>query len=164
MASTRPILLGTTVVSFVAGSLTSAAFVSGQGGSAKGRPAQPPPPAVVEVDFMKVPPGHDDEYVRVERELWKPLHQERVRRGQLLSWGLYARQYPGGDGAEYNYVTVNVYGSFADADRDLTDVFERVHPKMPLDTLIQRTEHARSLVRNEVWRRLDQTAAVADAR
>jgi hypothetical protein len=155
MVSTRQLLLGTTVVSFLAGSLTSAALVAAQNRQAQDRPTQPPPPAVVQVNFMKVPPGRDQEYVRTEQEIWKPVHQERIRRGQMRSWTLYARQYPGGDAAEYNYVTVDVYDSFADVDRDMTDLFARVLPKVPLDSIGARTEHARSLVRNEVWRRLD---------
>jgi hypothetical protein len=50
---------------------------------------QAKPPKYLEVDYMKVQPGKHSDYVRVEHEIWKPLHQERIGKGELRSWGLY---------------------------------------------------------------------------
>jgi hypothetical protein len=150
MLRTALMLLGTAAASFVAGTLTSAALSQGQ---------QSPPPAVVEVDFMKPERGQEEAYYRLETETWKRIHQERVRQGHMRSWALYGRQYPSGTANDYDYVTVNVYGSFADADRDLTqlirEVLPRINPKLPADSLFQQTDRARKLVRGEIWRLLD---------
>ena len=41
------------------------------------------------VDYMKVPPGGGGEYVAMEREVWKQIHEERHRRGLIVGWTLY---------------------------------------------------------------------------
>jgi hypothetical protein len=105
---------------------------------------------------MKVAPGQADAYLRLERETWMPIHRERIRRGQLRSWALFQVRYPYGTENEYDFVVVNAYDSLMQAGLDLTDVFARVHPNMPLDTLAQRTFAARNLVRGELWHRLER--------
>jgi len=130
---------------FVAGTVVSAAFTQ------QGQPA----PIVTEIDFMKVAPDKEDDYLRLERELWKPVHRERIRTGKLRSWTLYAVRFPFGTEQTYDYVTVNEYNSLADADRPLDDVFAKVHPTVPLQEIGRRTIGARQLVRGEVWYRLE---------
>ena len=44
---------------------------------------QAKPPKYLEVDYMKVQPGKDSDYLRVEQQIWKPMHQERIRKGQV---------------------------------------------------------------------------------
>ena len=131
---------------FVAGTAVSTAFTQ------QGQPA----PIVMEIDFMKVAPDKEDDYLRLERELWKPVHQERIRTGQLRSWTLYSVRYPFGADQAYSFVTVNEYNTLADADRSSEEAFARVHPKVPLQEILRRTFAARQLVRGEIWYRLDQ--------
>jgi hypothetical protein len=56
--------------------------------------AQPKSPKYVEIDYMKVEPGKDSDYVRLEKEIWKPLHQQRIKNGQLRSWAVYGLRFP----------------------------------------------------------------------
>jgi hypothetical protein len=153
MAKVRYVAPAVGVVGFFAGTMTSAAFT--QGG---GRP-QPAVPPVVAVDFFKVPPGGGDAYLKLEREVWMPVHRDRIRRGRMRSWSLYAVQYPAGAGTEYGYVTINVYDSLAALDavseEDFRGVFTRVHPQSSVDLLFQRTAAARTTGKSELWRRLE---------
>jgi len=160
MVRTGPLVLATAAVSFVAGTLTSAALGQGERAPrAQSAPQAPPPPAVVMVNFMKTQPGQDSLAYAIETGAWKRVHQERVRRGWLRSWAYYQRQFPGGTGNDYDYVTVDVYNSFADSERDIVplmrELMPRVDPKLPLDSLFQQTDRARQNVRTEVWRLLD---------
>lgn len=68
--------------------------------------AQTPQPVFGLVETMKTMPGQSEAYVKTEREVWKKLHQERVKRGLILGWDLYAVRYPTGTNAAYDYVTV----------------------------------------------------------
>ncbi len=70
--------------------------------------AQTPEPTFFIVETMKTMPGKDADYVKTEREVWKKLHQERIKRGLIVSWNLYAVKYPAGTDAAYDYVTVTV--------------------------------------------------------
>jgi hypothetical protein len=67
----------------------------------------------VSLSYMKAQPGKAAEYLRLERELWKVVHQDMVNRGQLTSWRLYAVSWPNGDDQEYDYVTMMEYPDFA---------------------------------------------------
>src|SRR5207244_2584978 len=75
--------------------------------------------------------------------------------GQMRSWALYNVQYPYGTSLEYDFVTIDTYASLADAERDISAIFAKVHPSAPLSDIGSRTEAARSLVRGEVWSRID---------
>ena len=68
--------------------------------------AQTPEPQFFIVETMKTLPGKSAEYVKAEREIWKKLHQERIKRGLISAWSLYAVTYPSGTDAAYDYVTV----------------------------------------------------------
>ncbi len=60
------------------------------------------------VETMKSTPGKTDEYVKAEREVWKRIHQERVKQGLITGWNFYAVRSPSGSSAPYDYVTVTL--------------------------------------------------------
>lgn len=135
-------------MAFIAGTAVSTAFTQ------QGQPA----PMLVEVNYMKVDPNNEQDYLRLERELWKPVHQEGIRTGQLRSWTLYQVRYPFGTEQPYNYVTVNIYKSLADADRygeSLQQLFAKVQPKLSWQEVARRTFSARQLVRGDAWYQLE---------
>jgi hypothetical protein len=117
-------------------------------------------PVYVVLDYMKVAPGKEDEYLRLEREIWKPVHQERIRNKRMVAWELYAVPYTAETQRQYEFVTVNVYDSFAAIGGDSTfeQLFRRVHAGKDAARLLAQTVEARQVARSEVWRQLDQTA------
>lgn len=143
MSAPKTVLALTAILSFLAGGALTAAL-----GAAA-------PPLVVVVDYMKTAPGREDAYVRLERELWKPVHTARIRAGAMRSWSLYKVRFPHGAAVPYDYVTVNVFDSVADADRDPLAWFPQVHPERTVPEVMRDTEAARELVRGELWYRLD---------
>jgi hypothetical protein len=150
MASSRLVAVPALVVAFVAGTLTTAAFT-------QATQSQPPLPPVVVVDYMKVPVGQEEAYLRLEREIFMPIHRDFIRRGQKRSWELYAIQFPSGTGAEYNFATINVFDSLGALDaQNYVEAARRVHPRISVDTIMRQTFGARQLVRSEVWRRLER--------
>ena len=114
-------------------------------------------PVVVEVSCMKVDPLKEDEYLKLEHDIWKPMHQERIKQGHMRSWTLYEVRYPAGSHRECDYRTLNTYSSLADMDRSIADVVAKVHPNMPTADLVRRTYAARDLTRGELWYQVDQT-------
>jgi hypothetical protein len=89
-------------------------------GAAAVAPAQPNPNPpkyrYLVVDYHKPEPGKTGDYVQMEREYWKPVHQDRVNNGKITSWKLYAVSFPNGEGQEYDFVTVTEFASFADLE------------------------------------------------
>ena len=108
-------------------------------------------PVIVEVGCMKVDPLKEDEYLKLEHDIWRPMHQERIRQGHMRSWTLYAVRYPAGSHRECDYRTVNAYNSVADVDRSIEDIATKVHPKISLAELGRRTVSGREFVTGELW-------------
>lgn len=144
MTAKRWVVTAVAATSFLGGALVTTAFTQAQA-----------PSFVATFSFMKVDPDKAEAYVRFERELWKPVHQERIRTGRMKSWSLYQVEFPHGTDQEYDFVAVNVYNSITDLERGVADVFAKVHPNIPMTAVATRTYAARREVRAEMWRRLD---------
>jgi hypothetical protein len=140
-----PLFVGTAVASLLAGAAAPIAYTQSQAQAS----------TVYVVAFMKVPPANIREYLQLERELWKPVHQERIRAGRLKSWSLYRVRYPYGAATDYNFVTVNGYASLGDDDRPIDDIFAKIHPSMTAEQIRKRTFDTRSLENGEAWDRLE---------
>jgi hypothetical protein len=118
---------------------------------------QKPEGAYLQVSFMKVSPGKGDEYLALEKDLWMPVHRERLKTGKIRSWALYGLRSPGGSGNPYNYAVVNTYDKWQDMETSgLADLFKKVHPDKPMAEVGRRTNEARDMVRVEIWELIDQ--------
>ncbi len=112
----------------------------------------------VEIDFMKVKEGQGAEYVKVEKEVWKPLHQVLVTDGKRAGWGLWQLILPGGSQNTHDYVTSNIYSSYGQmAEGNYEEAFKKAHPGKDVTEALDRTGKTRSLVRSEVWELIDST-------
>jgi hypothetical protein len=102
------------------------------------------------VDYMRVPEGGGEDYVALEKEVWKPIHQEMVNNGKLEGWFLYQIPYPGGTDAEYHYVTVRLYNDRAQIENTwdgMNNAFEKAHPGKDVDEIDDKTMASRDLVK-----------------
>src|SRR5262245_35901123 len=75
--------------------------------------AEPSKYRILTLDYQKPEPGKTSDYVRLERELWKPVHQDRVNKGKITSWKLYQVSWPNGEDQEYDYVTMTEFANFS---------------------------------------------------
>jgi hypothetical protein len=103
-----------------------------------------------EMNFMKSYEGQESEYVRQEKEVYKPIHQEFINNGNRTGWGLAQLISPLADESKYNYVTSN---AFTDWDKsysltmdDYNKVYNKLFPKTTLPA------SARKSVKTEVWK------------
>ena len=121
-------------------------------------PAQSPSPAFALFEFMKIQPGKTEEYRKLERDVWMPIHRERVRMGLIKSWTLWGMRFPGGTAREYDTIAITTHDKFADAENSYpAEIFTKVHPKMTEVDRNVRTAAARSMVRTELATLLDIT-------
>jgi hypothetical protein len=134
-----------------------------QGGDQSQQDDNPPQTVIAQIEYMAVPPDQSAEYLSIEREIWKPIHQERVDDGTILGWHLYMVRYPGGTGHGYNFATVTYVDSVDYVEDPSFETYtQRVHGEADLDVAMQRTYDARKLVRSELWIRHD--AALPEGR
>ena len=110
------------------------------------------PPVFYDVAYMKVAAEKAQEYVGVERDVWRAIHEERVKAGIIVGWDLYAVWFPGGTDAPYQYVTVNIYDDLAKMPSSFSEkIFEKAHPGKDMDAVMAKTLASRDLARNELW-------------
>ena len=117
--------------------------------------AQPQPGPYVIVDLMKVSQSKGAAYTKVEKEMWKPIHQARLKAGEILAWYVYAVDFAG-EGSEYNYVTVTVMDKLSKLDVPVNyDTWiKSVHPKRTVDEFTKTTLDSRVIVRSILARRV----------
>jgi hypothetical protein len=116
-----------------------------------------------QVDYMKVPEGGGDAYVAVERDLWRPIHEERVRQGTVMSWSVYGVR-AGAPHSGYNYVTVTVFDDFAKLENPFPEgTFEAAFPAGVPEGFWERTFEARKQVHTEIWQAIDAAQAAGES-
>jgi hypothetical protein len=102
------------------------------------------------VDYMKVPPGKGADYVAMERTVYKPLHERRIKEGHISAWTLNAVIYPGGTQRDYDFFTLNAVkksdGFGAMNSGYGLPFFSKVHPDLNYFSTVTRTSELRSLV------------------
>lgn len=114
-------------------------------------------PRYVRVDYMKIPVGRSAEYRSLEIDLWKPVHQLRLKEGLISSWALYGHHFPGG-ALDYQYVTVTEFPTLRSMDADRLDyprLFGDVYPSKSYQDIQKQTEDSRILVQTDIWALLE---------
>lgn len=121
--------------------------------------AQAPQTVYVHLTYMKVAPGAEMDYVDLEREVWRPIHEEQRRRGELLNWNLYGVAFAPFE-TPYDYVAVTAFSDLDYLESDgWEDAFRAVHPDADYDDVIGRTQRAREIIHTEVWALLESATA-----
>ena len=119
----------------------------------------PPVPSVprkyVNVAYMKVKTNVAD-YLSVEQDLWKPVHEKRHETGMLDVWALYERVFPGGTDYGSEYLTVNTHASMVEMMAGYPDtLIESAYPDGVPEDFSARTGASRDIVKAALWRLLD---------
>lgn len=107
----------------------------------------------VQVDYMKPMTGKRDEYVKMEAEVFYPIHQERIKIGALTDWALYEKFLPFTMQSEYDFVTAN----FFDNPRSIIDpkyeeAFNNIPNNIDFIRLSGQIDQTRALVRSDIWK------------
>ncbi|MBK7790672.1 MAG: hypothetical protein IPN73_01390 [Saprospiraceae bacterium] len=116
-------------------------------------------PTYLWVNYFKVPSNHWSEYYDMETKLVKPVHIETMASGKGKSaWGFYSRVMPY-DPSTYpdNAVTIDFFNKWEDMDAniDYQAALKKVHPGMSEEYYGRQIEEARTMLKAELWVRLD---------
>ncbi|GAO42919.1 hypothetical protein FPE01S_02_00240 [Flavihumibacter petaseus NBRC 106054] len=110
----------------------------------------------VEIDYMKPFPGKAEEYVRMERDVYYPIHLERMKLGALTDWGLYQRLLPYSETAESDFVTANFFNNPRSIiDPKYEEAFNNMPNNVDFIRLSSQIDQTRKLVRSDVWKLVD---------
>ncbi|HSF45800.1 MAG TPA: hypothetical protein VLA58_07295, partial [Chitinophagaceae bacterium] len=56
------------------------------------------------IEYLKVRPDMRSNFLKLQKDVWKKVEQEKIKQGKLNGWELYEVLYPAGTTAEYNFV------------------------------------------------------------
>jgi hypothetical protein len=104
------------------------------------------------VEFMKVKQGDGQKYTDLERNYWKKIHQERVKKGEIVRWSLYGVRFAGSDD-DYNFVTTTIVSD----PNKLENPYEGIDASKILagedvDKIMKETAESRQLVKSNLVR------------
>jgi hypothetical protein len=106
--------------------------------------------AVAIVDYMKVKPQNEGDYLEVEKE-WKKIHQARLDQGIITTWILYKRMYAGAADS-YQYITVAIYDDFKKTENPIPwNWMTENYSEEELDKLMEKTGKSRVMLTSEVY-------------
>ena len=107
------------------------------------------------VRFMKPREGKSAALASQERDVWKPYYEDAVQAGVNTGWAFTALRFAG-EHASYNRIWFSGMAKFNDTDGNTPrELAEKWEPKFR--TLPPAVE-LRSIVRDELWRLIDQTS------
>jgi hypothetical protein len=150
-------LTGAVVVSFCVGAFIAPVLTQTPAAPAPS-PAAAKQPTYMVVEFMKVPEGREDAWLKLEREAWKPTHALRVKEGLIQSWSVIAQTMPGDESNGPVYATVTTFRGWPDPTKtDWVGMLQKANPRGNGRELMDQTGAARKIVRSEVWQVLEQT-------
>lgn len=126
------------------------------------QPQATAPPQYAMLEYMKIESGKAADYLRMERDIWMPIHRERIKQGLIKSWTLWSMRFPGGTSREYDAIAITTFAKFADIENSYPpEVFKRAHAQMTDEERNARTTATRKMVRTEVVTVLDSTTPTA---
>ncbi|HEY8399102.1 MAG TPA: hypothetical protein VIK80_14260 [Flavihumibacter sp.] len=107
----------------------------------------------VQIDYMKPLPGKRDEYMKMEAEVFYPIHQERIKIGALTDWALYEKYLPFTTKAEYDFVTANFFDNpRAIIDPKYEEAFNNIPNNIDFIRLSGQIDQTRTMVRSDIWK------------
>ncbi len=121
-------------------------------------PTAAAPPKFALIEFYKLEWGKDAEYRKIARELWMPIHRERVKLGKIKSWSLWNVRFSRGADSEYDRVTITTFDKFTDVEGSYPpESISKPHPNLTFAEILARTTATRKQARQEFIELMDST-------
>jgi len=106
------------------------------------------------VSPMKVHTGKEAEYLKMERDIFKPIHQEAIRQGLMGSWSVWYK-WPFEEN-DHRYLVMNGFEDYPQlSNLDYGELFKKVHPELELDELWLEVPNLRINTSVQIWRLID---------
>jgi hypothetical protein len=98
-------------------------------------------------EYIKVLPGKEGDYLKVE-QTWKKVHQRRKDEGKIINWTFYRRVLPSGSNATYDYATTTTFKSGAELEGAMGMTWEYIKEGLSKEetTIAEGTEKTRNIV------------------
>lgn len=108
-------------------------------------------------NFFKVPEGkRQSDFIKMETDIWKPIHAARIKDGQMELWALLQQEIPFGSSLSYEMATIDQYKDMKTyLSPVFSDYFKKVHPTKKIADLMKQTDAVSNLVKADIRIRVD---------
>jgi hypothetical protein len=114
------------------------------------------PTKYVQVDYMTPVAGKESDYIKMERDTFKPVHLQRMKLGALEGWVFLQKILPGDTNDPAPFVTVNFYNDFSGMMNGKYDeAVKAAYPGSDADKLFENIGASKKGQRIQVWKLLD---------
>jgi hypothetical protein len=111
-----------------------------------------PPTKYYTADYMKATTGKEADYVKLEKEVWMPIHRERIKLGVLTDWALVQKYMPYSSKEPYDYATFNFFNDINFLqDSKYTEAIKKAFPNVDINKSLDSTNATRTMVKEERW-------------
>ncbi|MEZ4772907.1 MAG: hypothetical protein R3D00_06980 [Bacteroidia bacterium] len=112
---------------------------------------------VTVLNYFDFPEGKTSaDHVKVETDIWKPVHQARINDGKLKGWVLMQQWFPFGADMPYQDATVDLYKDMRQYFKPFfQEYMAKVHPGKNVNDLMKATTAAATLKKGIVMMRLE---------
>jgi len=111
-----------------------------------------PPAKYVQIDLMQPAAGKTADYIKMEKETFLPLHNERIKMGILKGWGLYEKIMPVDTRMGYEYVTVNFYDDLNKLGNGYSESVKKIFPQKNMDAMFNEVTATRTMAQSGIWK------------
>lgn len=108
---------------------------------------------LVVVNFMDVKREDRKTYLEMEKDVFKPMHEQSSKEGKLVDWFVAEHVIPFGSNIETDYITVDKFNNYdAFFNASFADLFKKVHPDKDFESTMNKMGEVRKLIKAEIWR------------
>ena len=103
--------------------------------------------------YMKSTPGQTQDYINCETKVWKKIHQELKKKGEINDWSFWQVVSPIGSEVGYDFVLVKVLPDWKGIEEspDYTSVFNKMDWSREERELFAKTSTLRTIVKSETY-------------
>ncbi len=114
------------------------------------------PSEFVLFNYMMVNPGKGAEYLTLENDMARPLHEARVEDGRMHSWRTYSLMQPGGLDYKYNFATADHFTELNHIEYGFTnELIKSVMPGTNINEMFEAIYATRDIIKSETWQLID---------
>ncbi len=117
------------------------------------------PSQYMNMGYMNVAPGKSPDYLMLEEEIAKPIHEERINQNTMAGWEVYSLITPGGTQYGYNFSTANYYHELSELEFGFTEeiINQTMGKNANISELFDTIYSTRELVKVELWELVTHT-------
>lgn len=107
-------------------------------------------------NYMMVNPGKGAEYLTLENDMARPLHEARIEDGRMHSWRTYSLMQPGGLSYKYNFATADHFTELNHIEFGFTnELIKSVMPGTNINEMFEAIFATRDIIKSETWQLVD---------